>query len=218
MRPESVITRAEKQYKNDHIDKFMRSTSGRILNVLSHGTLNVGLKIQKGDYTGAAIQAAVGMVSSLVGVDIPTSCGDLTEYAIDRAIEAVTDDATEAAVAESAVSVVREVTDGMTTEALIAKIDSACSESQDTTTVAPASQPAQLVGCPKTLAQFLASIKLDRYAEAIVAEGFDELEFLLQANEADLEELIAAVKMKKPHIRPFKNGWVQLVAAASQKS
>jgi hypothetical protein len=116
------------------------------------------------------------------------------------------------------VSVVREVTDGMTTEALIAKIDSACSESQDTTTVAPASQPAQLVGCPKTLAQFLASIKLDRYAEAIVAEGFDELEFLLQANEADLEELIAAVKMKKPHIRPFKNGWVQLVAAASQKS
>jgi hypothetical protein len=50
---------------------------------------------------------------------------------------------------------------------------------------------------------WLNSIKLDRYHEKIVEKGYDELEFLKDADEEDINEMIETIGMKKPHIKTF---------------
>jgi hypothetical protein len=53
---------------------------------------------------------------------------------------------------------------------------------------------------------WLAGHYLSRYADGIVAEGYDALEYLLQAEEEELEQLIScdAVNMKPPHAKKFR--------------
>ena len=54
-------------------------------------------------------------------------------------------------------------------------------------------------------------IKLQRYSAAIKEAGYDELEFLMDAEEADLDEMVTDIDMKKAHIRTFKRNWKALV-------
>ena len=71
-----------------------------------------------------------------------------------------------------------------------------------------------------TVTEWLASIKLGAYADAIAEEGYDELQFLGDAEEADIDELLetlqgsagagAGVGMKKPHARTLKKAWKAL--------
>ena len=62
-----------------------------------------------------------------------------------------------------------------------------------------------------TVEQWLASIKLQRYAEGVKDFGYDELEFLVVADEADIEAMVKATTMKLPHAKVFKLAWVALV-------
>ena len=62
-----------------------------------------------------------------------------------------------------------------------------------------------------TVEQWLASIKLQRYAEGVKDFGYDELEFLVVADEADIEAMVKATSMKLPHAKVFKLAWVALV-------
>ena len=67
-----------------------------------------------------------------------------------------------------------------------------------------------------SVSEWLASIKLEAYADAIAEEGYDELQFLGDAEEADIDELLetlqgsAGVGMKKPHARTLKKAWKAL--------
>ena len=53
---------------------------------------------------------------------------------------------------------------------------------------------------------WLASMYLSQYAEGITGEGYDALEFLTSADEAEIDALIAceAVGMKPPHAKKFR--------------
>eukprot|EP01050_Picozoa_sp_SAG11_P031035 SAG11_NODE_9450_length_910_cov_1.505549_2_plen_59_part_00 len=42
-----------------------------------------------------------------------------------------------------------------------------------------------------------------RYAAKIIAEGYDEMQFLRDATADDIAELVEAAEMKKPHARTF---------------
>eukprot|EP01050_Picozoa_sp_SAG11_P026849 SAG11_NODE_6581_length_1284_cov_1.532489_1_plen_176_part_10 len=64
-----------------------------------------------------------------------------------------------------------------------------------------------------TLNEWLASCKLDRYAAALEEDGYDALEFLVAADEADILEASVKVKMKKPHAKAFLAAWKVLVGA-----
>ena len=57
-------------------------------------------------------------------------------------------------------------------------------------------------------------IKLHRYAIAVKERGYDELEFLRDAEEAEIEELLDEIQMKRPHVRVFKHAWSELVESA----
>ena len=63
----------------------------------------------------------------------------------------------------------------------------------------------------QTLDAWLVQIKLQRYSAAIKEAGYDELEFLLDAEEGDLDEMIAEIDMKKAHARTFKRAWKELL-------
>ena len=58
--------------------------------------------------------------------------------------------------------------------------------------------------------------ELERYSESIKAAGYDELEFVLSADEADLKEMAADIGMKKPHAKMLLRGWNQLVETERQ--
>lgn len=62
-----------------------------------------------------------------------------------------------------------------------------------------------------TVSEWLASIKLEAYADAIAEEGYEELQFLSDAEEAEelLGSLLAdsSVRMKKPHARTLNMAW-----------
>ena len=64
-----------------------------------------------------------------------------------------------------------------------------------------------------TVTEWLASIKLGAYADAIAEEGYEELQLLSDAEEADIEELLgslladSSVRMKKPHARTLNMAW-----------
>ena len=60
------------------------------------------------------------------------------------------------------------------------------------------------------LEDWLASIKLERYFSNVRDEGYDELEFLLGADEADISEMTATAGMKKPHAKAFLGAWQKL--------
>ena len=55
-----------------------------------------------------------------------------------------------------------------------------------------------------SLDTWLAELKLDKYREALVKEGYEELVFLCDADEGDIDELATEVGMKKPHAKTFK--------------
>lgn len=80
----------------------------------------------------------------------------------------------------------------------------------------PEGDPADVI----TVDAWLQSIKLDRYAAAIKEAGYDELQFLQDALEEDIDEALVDIKMKKPHIRTFKKSWRLLVdpPATSERS
>jgi protein-L-isoaspartate O-methyltransferase len=58
---------------------------------------------------------------------------------------------------------------------------------------------------------WLAQVKLERYSAAIKEQGYDELLFLKDAHEDDIDEMLTDIKMKKPHARTFKKAWQLLL-------
>lgn len=66
-----------------------------------------------------------------------------------------------------------------------------------------------------TLEAWLASVKLGDYAAAIAAEGYEELRFLCDADDEDLDELAKDVGMKKPHSKTFRK---QLALLATREA
>eukprot|EP01045_Picozoa_sp_COSAG04_P003669 COSAG04_NODE_151_length_22485_cov_15.968552_11_plen_531_part_00 len=65
-----------------------------------------------------------------------------------------------------------------------------------------------------TLDAWLVQIKLQRYASAIKEAGYDELDFLKDASEADVKEMTVDIKMKKPHANSFLSKWKELISGA----
>jgi hypothetical protein len=57
---------------------------------------------------------------------------------------------------------------------------------------------------------WLTQIKLASYADGMSEQGYDDLQFLRDANEADIDELIVDVRMKKGHAKKFKLEWKAL--------
>lgn len=55
-----------------------------------------------------------------------------------------------------------------------------------------------------SLAGQLAGVKLSAYVGAIAAEGYEEVQFLIDAEPEEVDELLVAVNMKKPHQRTFR--------------
>lgn len=62
-----------------------------------------------------------------------------------------------------------------------------------------------------TIGSWLHGIKLNRYEAAMQACGYDEVEFLRDADEDDIEELLEELQMKRPHARAFRRAWSELV-------
>ena len=67
----------------------------------------------------------------------------------------------------------------------------------------------------QSVTEWLAKVKLAPYAVAMAAEGYDELQFFNDADEADIDALIATLQsgtagMKKPHAKTLKKAWKAL--------
>ena len=58
---------------------------------------------------------------------------------------------------------------------------------------------------------WLAAMKLQEYADRVKEAGYDQLDFLKSAEQAEVEEMMAAVKTKTPHKRMFKAAWQDLL-------
>jgi hypothetical protein len=90
------------------------------------------------------------------------------------------------------------------------------------TSAIPEGDPSQLsreVSKSKTTVEtWLRQVKLDRYADAIKEAGYDELQFLHDAEEEDIDEMAHEISMKKPHVRTFKKAWRLLLAAQEEES
>ena len=75
-------------------------------------------------------------------------------------------------------------------------------------------------GVPPASAQsihsWLGGLQLERYADAVAAQGYDKVQFLSDADESDIDELIAAVEMMKPHAKTLKKAWAALVRGAGR--
>jgi len=67
-----------------------------------------------------------------------------------------------------------------------------------------------------TLESWLAEHKLARYMVALCEEGYDDLDFLRDADVADVTELAVTVTMKKPHAKAFERACAKLRETASQ--
>ena len=82
----------------------------------------------------------------------------------------------------------------------------------------PEPEPAE-EAVPPELDAWLASSILSKYSTQIKEYGYDEMEVLLAATEADIIEMTEDpdVKMKKPHRRAFINKWKELLAAGQQQ-
>ena len=63
-----------------------------------------------------------------------------------------------------------------------------------------------------TLVDWLSGFKLQSYADAMAEQGYDDLVFLRDLGEHDIDELVADVKMKKGHAKKFKVEWQKLIA------
>lgn len=78
----------------------------------------------------------------------------------------------------------------------------------------PEGDPAQLSreSSQVTIEAWLQKVKLDRYSIAVKEAGYDELQFLKDALEVDIDEMLTDIEMKKPHARTFKKAWELLIA------
>ena len=56
-----------------------------------------------------------------------------------------------------------------------------------------------------------------QYAEAIKDAGCDSLLFVIEADEAIVEEMGIEIGMPKMHLHAFMRGWKKLVAARSTR-
>ena len=76
------------------------------------------------------------------------------------------------------------------------------------TTRLPMSRPTQAQGSViDGIEDWLKSISLQQYAEAVGDYGYDSLLALDAASEEDLQEMMEAVDMKKPHRRLLMEQW-----------
>eukprot|EP01047_Picozoa_sp_COSAG01_P011217 COSAG01_NODE_490_length_16356_cov_34.781898_8_plen_2008_part_00 len=90
--------------------------------------------------------------------------------------------------------------------------------SQQTAPEAEPSVSEEAVPSELSLGDWLATVQLQRYADAIKEAGYDELEFLKDADESDIDDLVTEVTMKKPHVKTFKRALAGLVQAAELTS
>jgi len=64
--------------------------------------------------------------------------------------------------------------------------------------------------------QWLVGVGLNDYAGSIVEDqGYDQLEYLVQASEDDVNEIVKDASMKKPHGKKFVKEWKKLVETAA---
>ena len=88
----------------------------------------------------------------------------------------------------------------------------------------PEPSPAPEVKAEPTLAPelsldaWLANLQLESYAEPMKAEGYESLSFLKVAESEDIDEMIADIKMKKPHARTFKKGLAELLGGGPEEA
>ena len=83
-------------------------------------------------------------------------------------------------------------------------------ESDATQSAAQFSAALTAAAAAPTVTQWLAHLKLERYAEAITKAGYDELEFLQCADPEDIEELASSIGMMPPHAKFFRKAWARL--------
>ena len=69
-----------------------------------------------------------------------------------------------------------------------------------------------------SLDAWLANLQLESYAEPMKAEGYESLSFLKVAESEDIDEMIADIKMKKPHARMFKKGLAELLGGGPEEA
>eukprot|EP01050_Picozoa_sp_SAG11_P001642 SAG11_NODE_74_length_18043_cov_13.387818_12_plen_578_part_00 len=82
--------------------------------------------------------------------------------------------------------------------------------------VSPSAAPA--ADASESLASQLAAVKLSDYVEAIAEEGYDEVQFLVDADLEDIDEMLAAVKMKRPHEKTFRKWLAAQQSKAAEPS
>ena len=66
---------------------------------------------------------------------------------------------------------------------------------------------------PRAVDAWLQSYELGEYAAGIKDAGYSSMRFLVAANGADLEEVMAEVGMKRAHAKVFTAAWAELVAS-----
>ena len=66
---------------------------------------------------------------------------------------------------------------------------------------------------PRAVDAWLESYELGEYAAGIKDAGYSSVRFLVAANGADLEEVMAEVGMKRAHAKVFTAAWAELVAS-----
>jgi hypothetical protein len=64
-----------------------------------------------------------------------------------------------------------------------------------------------------TVVEWLDRVKLSSYAAAMASEGYDELQFVCDADEPDIDALIATLQMKQPHAKTLKKAWRALAGS-----
>jgi len=65
---------------------------------------------------------------------------------------------------------------------------------------------------------WLTSFKLGRFAGAIIELGYESLEYLQDADEADIDELVTDVEMNKPQAKRLLREWKKLKAEGGSQS
>ena len=65
-------------------------------------------------------------------------------------------------------------------------------------------------GSRETVSTWLKTCKLDRYSIAIAKEGYDDVVFLQDADEKDIDDLVQKAGMLKAHVKTFKKEWMKL--------
>ena len=75
----------------------------------------------------------------------------------------------------------------------------------------PAAALSKQLSGAESVDAWLRSVKLQRYADAVKRAGYDDMQFLRDADLSEINEMLEDVEMKKPHAKTFRVAWTTLV-------